>query len=97
MMQDSALDENPIPTLGITLGDMNGIGPEVIIKSVIDQRIFDHVHLVVYGHGKVLSFYKKLLDINGFSFDQTDSADHMRRNKLNVINAWDNDFWSALG
>lgn len=92
MMQDTVLDENPIPTLGITLGDMNGIGPEVIIKSVMDQRIFNQIQLVVYGHGKVLSFYKTLLNIDGFSFDQTDSADHIRRNKLNVINAWDNDF-----
>lgn len=92
MSQDTVLDENPIPTLGITLGDMNGIGPEVIIKSVLDQRIFNQVHLVVYGHGKVLSFYKKLLDIDGFSFDQTESADHIRRNKLNVINAWESEF-----
>lgn len=92
MLQDTVLDENPIPTLGITLGDMNGIGPEVIIKSVLDQRIFNQVHLVVYGHGKVLSFYKTLLDIEGFSFDQTESADHIRRNKLNVINAWQSEF-----
>lgn len=79
--------ENPfIPTLGITIGDVNGIGPEVIIKSVLDHRIFDMVNLVVYGHGKVLSHYKNLLEIQKFSFNQTQSADQIRYKKLNVIN-----------
>lgn len=85
-MTENSNDKAMIPTLGITIGDINGIGPEVIIKSVLDLRIFNGVNLVVYGHGKVLSHYKNILEIDKFSFNQTDSADQIRYNKLNVIN-----------
>jgi 4-hydroxythreonine-4-phosphate dehydrogenase len=85
-MQENSRETKLIPTLGITIGDMNGIGPEVIIKSVLNQRIFDLVNLVVYGHGKVFSHYKNLLGVDKFSFNQTNSPDQIRHNRLNVIN-----------
>lgn len=85
-MQENSREKKIIPTLGITIGDMNGIGPEVIIKSVLNQKIFDFVNLVVYGHGKVLSHYKNMMEIEKFSFTQTNSADQLRDNRLNVIN-----------
>ena len=70
-MHEPKREERKLPTLGITIGDVNGIGPEVIIKSALDARIFNQVNLVVYGHGKVLSHYKTLLDIEKFVFNQT--------------------------
>ena len=79
------------PVIGITIGDINGIGPEVIIKAVLDHKLFDHVDLIVYGHGKVLSHYKKILDIERFSFHQIQSLDQFRPGKLNVINSWSED------
>ncbi|WP_286742320.1 MULTISPECIES: 4-hydroxythreonine-4-phosphate dehydrogenase PdxA [unclassified Roseivirga] len=85
-MHEPKREERKLPTLGITIGDVNGIGPEVIIKSALDARIFNQVNLVVYGHGKVLSHYKTLLDIEKFVFNQTQKADQIRYNKLNVIN-----------
>ncbi len=85
-MQETNKEDKFIPTLGITIGDVNGIGPEVIIKSVIDNRILEHVNLVVYGHGKVLSHYKNLLALDKFSFNQTNNIQQIRFNKLNVIN-----------
>ncbi|WP_420385742.1 4-hydroxythreonine-4-phosphate dehydrogenase PdxA [Roseivirga sp.] len=85
-MQENKNEKPFIPTLGITIGDMNGIGPEVIIKSVMNPKIFDLVNLVVYGHGKVLSHYKNLLGVDKFSFNQTNNAGQIRYNRLNVIN-----------
>lgn len=85
-MQENSREKKIIPTLGITIGDMNGIGPEVIIKSVLNQKIFDFVNLVVYGHSKVLSHYKNMMEVEKFSFNQTNSADQLRDNRLNVIN-----------
>lgn len=85
-MQENTNEKPFIPTLGITIGDINGIGPEVIIKSVLNPKIFDFVNLVVYGHGKVLSHYKNLLEAEKFSFNQTNSIDQIRYNRLNVIN-----------
>lgn len=85
------------PIIGITIGDINGIGPEVIIKSVENDKIFNSVNLVVYGHGKVLSHYKKVLEIERFSFNQIKSLNEIRHNKLNVINCWEEDFEVKVG
>ena len=80
------------PVIGITIGDINGIGPEVIIKSVLEKKIYQQANIVVYGHGKALSFYKKNLNLDRFSFNQSDNAKHLNNNRLNVINCWDEDF-----
>ena len=80
------------PVIGISIGDINGVGPEVIIKSVLDSKIFAQADLVVYGHGKVLSFYKKSLNLDRFSFNQTESPKHLHHKKLNVINCWEDEF-----
>ena len=47
--------------LGITIGDINGIGPEVILKSLEDNRLLDEVTPIIYGDEKVLNHYKKKL------------------------------------
>jgi 4-hydroxythreonine-4-phosphate dehydrogenase len=45
--------------VGITLGDMNGIGPEVVLKSLADNRILDAITPVIYGSNRIMNFYKK--------------------------------------
>ncbi len=85
------------PIIGITIGDMNGIGAEVIIKSVVNEKIFKNVNLVLYGHGKVMSHYKKVLNIERFSFNQIKSLSEIRNNRLNVINSSDQDLEVEIG
>lgn len=80
------------PVIGITIGDVNGIGPEVIIKTVSDAKLFDYVTIVIYGHGKVFSHYKKILDATNFSFYQYNTGDRLHEKKANVINCWEDDF-----
>ncbi len=46
------------PRVGITLGDPNGIGPEVVLKALSDNRLLNIATPVIYGSAKVLSFYK---------------------------------------
>jgi 4-hydroxy-L-threonine phosphate dehydrogenase PdxA len=58
------------PRIGITLGDINGVGPEVVIKALSDNRILNILTPVIYGSSKVLSFYKKQLDIEEFNYNQ---------------------------
>ena len=45
--------------MGITQGDSNGIGYEVIIKSLADERILDSFTPVIYGSSKIFGFYRK--------------------------------------
>lgn len=73
--------------IGISVGDINGIGPEVIIKTFADSRICKLVTPVIYGSGKVFSYYRKLLNID-FNFFQTNSVGQSNNKKPNVINVW---------
>ena len=50
-----------LPTLGISIGDVNGIGPEVIIKSLDNPLILKQCNVIIYGSGKHLSKYKQIL------------------------------------
>jgi len=90
-MKEEAIDNQIKPTIGITIGDINGIGPEVVIKAVQNNKMLSFANLVIYGHGKVFSYYKNLLQIDRFSFHQAQSIKDIRHNKLNVINCWDED------
>ncbi len=55
--------------VGITHGDINSISYEVIIKSLMDNRIMDFCLPIVYGSPKVAAYHRKALNIDNFSFN----------------------------
>ena len=77
------------PRIGITLGDVNGIGPEVVIKALADTRLLNIITPVVYGSARVISYYKKLLNIEEFNYTQVRSKGQFAPKSINVINCWD--------
>ncbi|QOI97769.1 MAG: 4-hydroxythreonine-4-phosphate dehydrogenase PdxA [Flammeovirgaceae bacterium] len=77
------------PRIGITLGDINGIGPEVVIKSLHDSRILALITPVVYGSTRVLSFYKKLVNLEDFAYSHVKSRGQFIPKVVNVVNCWD--------
>jgi len=89
-------NENRI-VVGITHGDMNGIGYEVIIKALLDPRIFELFAPVVYGSSKVASYHRKSLNINDFSFNLIKKADQANPKRPNIINVHDKDVKIDLG
>jgi len=75
------------PLVGITQGDGNGIGYEVIIKSLADARILESFTPVIYGSSKIFGFYRKLIH----NLDQMDtyviqSAKDAKPRKINIVN-----------
>jgi len=75
--------------VGITHGDINGIGYEVIIKTLMDNRIMEDCTPVVYGSPKVAAYHRKALDISNFSFNnirEVSEANHKRANIINCLN-----------
>lgn len=82
-----ALNEKPV--IGITIGDVNGIGPEVIIKALADARMLKLCTPVIYGTTKVLAYYKKLLQIDEFNYSQIKGHENIFYKKINVINCWE--------
>src|SRR5688572_293324 len=77
------------PRIGITLGDMNGIGPEVVIKALMDNRVLSLITPVLYGSAKVISFYKKLLNIEDFNYSQVRTKGQFAHKSVNVVNSWE--------
>jgi len=77
------------PRIGITLGDINGIGPEVIIKALSDHRIMSLFTPVVYGSGRVISFYKKQLNNEELNYTQVKIKGQFIPRQLNLVNCWD--------
>ena len=87
-MRESSHKKNK-PVIGITIGDVNGIGPEVIIKSLEDNRILKQFTPVIYGSGKVISYYKKNLNKESFNYQQISNIEKIVHKKVNVLNIWD--------
>jgi 4-hydroxythreonine-4-phosphate dehydrogenase len=74
--------------VGITHGDINGIGYEIIMKALMDQRMVELFTPIVYGTAKVASYYRKTLNLNEFSFNiirKTEQAHSRKPNMVNLI------------
>lgn len=82
---------------GISQGDINGIGYEVIIKALSDPLMNEICTPVVYGSPKVAAYHRKALNINNFSFNNIRSADEAHPRKSNMINCLDDNTRVELG
>ncbi len=72
--------------VGITHGDFNGVGYEVIIKTLTDQRICDLCTPLVYGSSKIASYHKKTIDNNEFQLNVVKRADQLHPKRPNIMN-----------
>jgi 4-hydroxythreonine-4-phosphate dehydrogenase len=71
--------------IGITIGDINGIGLEVILKTICDKRILTRCTPIIYGSSKVVSYHKNIVQLD-FQFHPIRSADQAEDDKINVVN-----------
>jgi 4-hydroxythreonine-4-phosphate dehydrogenase len=75
--------------VGITLGDINGIGPEVVIKALSDARLLVDCTPIIYGSSKTINFHKKSMDEEVFHFTAIKDAADFVDKKINVVQVWD--------
>jgi len=80
--------KNNIPRIGITIGDINGIGPEVILKSLAHSKILDYVTPVIYGSTKTLSYYRKNFKLDDLQYIRIKDEEFIPK-KINVVNCWE--------
>lgn len=83
--------------IGISIGDINGIGLEVILKTLAESKILDYCTPIVYGHTKVASFHRKALHLSDFMFNVIPNAEAAAAHKANMINCWEEDVKIDLG
>ena len=89
--------ERKLIIAGISQGDINGIGYEVIIKALMEPLINELCIPVVYGSPKVAAYHRKALNINNFSFNNIRVAEEAHSKKANMLNCLDDNVRVELG
>lgn len=83
--------EERLIKVGITHGDINGIGYEVILKTLSDSRIAELCTPVIYGSSKVAAYHRKALDLPPVNMNIISEAEEAGQNRVNIINCVDDD------
>jgi len=77
------------PVIGFSCGDVNGIGFEIIIKSLGDSRILDFCTPVIFANNKSINFYRKFLPAINFPFTIIKDLTKLNIKQVNVLNCWE--------
>lgn len=77
------------PVIGITIGDLNGIGTELIIKTFSDHRILELCTPVIFASNKVINFYRKGLPDLNFNYQNIKELNRVTPKQVNIFNCWE--------
>jgi 4-hydroxythreonine-4-phosphate dehydrogenase len=91
------MSENELYQIGITQGDVNGIGYEVIMKALAEPKMAEVCTSIIYGLAKVATYHRKTLDLPDFSFQFIKGLEQVNAKKANLINLIDNEVKIDLG
>ena len=83
--------------IGISVGDLNGIGYEVILKCLADSRINDLAQLVIYGSKDSAEYYMKRLNLGQLHLNYIKSIDEVKGNKTHLLEVWKDKYEIQLG
>lgn len=79
------------PLIGITCGDINGIGTELVIKTLSDNRILEFCTPVFFGSNKLINFYRKSVPDLNFNWQSIKELNRINPKQVNIINCWEED------
>ncbi len=85
------------PVIGLTCGDINGIGLEIIIKTVGDSKLLEICTPVIFANNKVLNFYRKALPDINFNFAATKDLSRINHKQINLFTCWEEEVAIAPG
>lgn len=77
------------PVIGITVGDLNSIGTEIIIKTFTDNRMLELCTPVIFSSNKAVNFYRKLLNENNFNYQSIKDFSRLNPKQVSVFNCWE--------
>lgn len=83
--------------VGITQGDVNGIGYELLIKAMAENRICEVCTPVLFGSSKVAAYHRKALNIENFSLNNIQRPQEANAKRCNIINCVDDAIKVDLG
>ncbi len=85
------------PKIGISIGDVNGIGLEVILKALNDPRVLNMCTPIIYGASKVVSYHKNVAELESINFHNINSPDRAKKESINVLNCWNENINITIG
>jgi 4-hydroxythreonine-4-phosphate dehydrogenase len=91
------LEADDRPKIGITIGDVNGIGLEVIMKTFMNPQMLQTCIPIIYGSSKVVSYHRKTLNLNEFNYNQIRFIIEASNKKVNLVNCWDEEIKIEIG
>jgi 4-hydroxythreonine-4-phosphate dehydrogenase len=77
------------PVIGFSTGDLNGIGIELIIKTLSDNRMLEFFTPVIFASNKVINFYRKSIPEINFNFASVKDFSKLNPKQINIYNCWD--------
>jgi 4-phospho-D-threonate 3-dehydrogenase / 4-phospho-D-erythronate 3-dehydrogenase len=77
------------PLIGISIGDLNGIGPELIIKIFSDHRVLELCTPVIFASNKVINFYRKSIPDINFNYQSSKDFNRLNPKQVNIYNCWE--------
>ncbi len=83
--------------VGISHGDINGIGYEIIIKTLNDKRILNFCTPVLYGSPKLLAYHRKAINAEAFPYNQIAKGSEIADGQNNIVNCIDDNARIELG
>ena len=77
------------PNIGISCGDLNGIGIELIIKAFSDSRVLEQCTPVIFASNKAINFYRKSVPEINFNYQSAKEVARLNPKQVNVFNCWE--------
>ena len=77
------------PLIGISVGDVNGIGTELIIKTFSDHRLLELCTPIIFGSNKLINFYRKSFPDINFNYQHSKDLSRPVHKQVNVYNCWE--------
>ena len=83
--------------IGITIGDINGVGPELIIRTLKDKKVASRFTPIIYGSSKVISYYRNIIGAQDFHPAYYDSKGKVKDGNIYIKNCWDSNANITIG
>jgi 4-hydroxythreonine-4-phosphate dehydrogenase len=77
------------PIIGFSCGDLNGIGIEIILKTLADSRLLDICTPIIFASNKTVNFYRKAVPDNNFQYQSLRDFTKVNPKMVNIFNCWE--------
>ena len=77
------------PVIGVSVGDLNGIGTELIIKTFSDHRLLEFCTPLIFASNKLINFYRKSSPDLPFNYQTTKDFTRIAHKQINIYNCWE--------